>query len=89
MLDEGHHREAMWWIIPFIEATTDILLVDGPADRKQDVADTQLEFLELLNFADPSIRDAKYARARACYADYFALAEELARNETRSLIASR
>jgi hypothetical protein len=89
MLDEGHHREAMWWIIPFIEATTDVLLLDGPADRKQDVANTQLEFLELLNFADPSMRNAKYARARSCYEDYFALADELALHETRTLSVVR
>ena len=87
MIDEGHHREAMWWTMPFIEATTDILLVDGPADRKQAIADTQLEFLQLLNFTNPAARDEKYARARACYERYFALAEELAEHETRTLIA--
>jgi len=89
MIDEGHHREAMWWLMPFIEATTDILLVDGPADRKQGIADTQSEFLQLLNFTDPAARDAKYAQARACYERYFALAEELAEHEMRTLIAVR
>jgi hypothetical protein len=87
MFDEGHHREAMWWIIPFIEATTDILLVDGSADRKQDIADTQSQFLQLLNFDKPTARDEKYAQARACYERYFALADELAEHETRTLIA--
>ena len=89
MLDEGYHREAMWWIIPFIEATTDVLLVDGPADRKQEIADTQSEFLQLLNFADPAARDEKYAQASACYKRYFELAGELAEHETRTLIAAR
>lgn len=82
MIEEGHHREAMLWTIPYVEATTDILLIDGPADRRAEIAATQVAFLNLLGFASPQARDAKYLAAQALYRDYFALAEELAARET-------
>ena len=87
MFDEGFHREAMLWTIPYVEATTDILLVDGPDERKTEITATQAEFLDLLGFATLEQRDAKWSCAATLYDDYFTLATATALGDRSQLAA--
>lgn len=77
LLAAGHHREALFWVLPYHLATADILLADGPDADKPAVVARRDRFLAKLGLATDAAVDAAYARLGPLYAEIFALAESI------------
>lgn len=77
MLTEGHHREALGWILPYHLATTDLILAHGPAAVKLEFATRQASFLHTLGLDTPDARIAAVERATGLYDEIFALADAI------------
>lgn len=78
MLDEGFHREALGWVLPYHLATADVVLAHGPEAIKATIAARQEALLRRLGLLTDAERARAVARAKALYARIFALAEEIA-----------
>lgn len=77
MLDEGHHREALGWILPYHLATTDVILTHGPAAVKPEFATRQARLLHTLGLDTPDARVAAGERATTIYAEIFTLVDAI------------
>jgi hypothetical protein len=77
MLEEGNHREALAWVLPYHLATADVLLVDGPASEKPVFAERQAAFLRALGMDTEAVCASKVAQARRLGDRIFALADEV------------
>lgn len=77
MLDEGQHREALGWLLPFYLSSTDVILADGPETEKPRFAARQAGFLDALGMATVEARAERLAHAQRLYPRFFALAEEI------------
>jgi hypothetical protein len=77
LLDEGYHREALGWVLPFYTAATDVVLADGPEEVKERFAERYAGFLEDLGMDTAASRAARFDRANRLYERCFALASEI------------
>ena len=80
MLNEGYHREALCWVIPFHLASTDVILADGPEAEKPRFADRQVGLLKELGLDTAAARAARFEQANRLYDQIFALAHEIVAN---------
>ncbi|MDZ4730144.1 MAG: hypothetical protein SH820_09405 [Xanthomonadales bacterium] len=62
MTDEGFHREAAGWMLPFLLATTDVLILDGTEMERNWATQRQERFLAERRFGTEEMRDARFAR---------------------------
>jgi hypothetical protein len=77
MLDAGHHREALGWLLPFYLSSTDVIVADAVEAEKRRFAARQAGFLEALGMATAEARGARFAHAERLYQRFFALADEI------------
>jgi hypothetical protein len=77
MLDEGHHREAMCWIVAYHLATSDVILAHGPAAAVTEFAARQAGLLRTLGLDTADARAAAIERATRLYDEMFILAESI------------
>lgn len=77
MLDEGHHREAMGWVLPCHLVTTDVILDVGPELVKPKFAARQAGLLRTLGLNTAEARAAAVERATELYDQVFALADDI------------
>ena len=77
MIAEGYHREALPWIGAFTTAATDLLLVDGPEDKRPMFAARRAELLREVGFDTATARAAKIEDVNRLRDRVFALATEL------------
>jgi hypothetical protein len=77
MLDEGHHREAMGWVLPYHLATADVILAHGPAAVVPEFAARQAKLLQTLGLDTSDARAAAIVRATQIYDELFTLAEAI------------
>lgn len=77
MLDEGYHREAMGWVLPYHLATADVILAVGPAAAQPLIAARQSALLRTLELDTTEARAAAVSRASRLYGRIFTLAEEI------------
>ncbi len=77
MIDEGHHREALHWVIAFYCSATDVILVDGPQAERSSFEDRRARLLRELGFDSADARVAKLEQAHKLYDRVFALAAEI------------
>jgi hypothetical protein len=73
MIDEGFHREAVAWMMPFHLATTDVLKVDGAPMEQRWATQRQEQFLEERRFATPEMRDTRFAELHQLSTEIFVL----------------
>lgn len=74
MLDEGHHREALLWIVAYATATTGVILADGPLALKPAAAERLAVLLRELDMEAAEARAAAFERAQRLHKRLFALA---------------
>lgn len=77
MLDEGYHREALGWVIPFACAATDVVLVDGPEAERAQSDERRAGLLREIGMETAEARATKFDQAIDLYDRFFALAEEI------------
>jgi hypothetical protein len=77
LIQEGNHREALHWLFLFYLAACDVLLVDGPEERKPYFAGRAADFLEEIGMESPIARITRWEAANNLYDRFFALAEEI------------
>jgi hypothetical protein len=77
MIEEGLHREAAGWILPYYLATTDILKVDGLSHEQEWADGRQYSFLNDRRFATPGQRNARFAEMAQLAEEIFALCEDM------------
>ena len=77
MLAQGHHREALSWVLPYHLATADVILADGPESERSRFAERQTALLRDLGLDTAEARAAAYAEAARLSDLAFALAEEI------------
>jgi hypothetical protein len=75
MLDDGYHREAVGWVLPYHLATSDVILAHGPAAAVTAFAARQAKLLQTLGLDTPDARAAAVERATQIYDEMFLLAE--------------
>jgi len=75
MVAAGCHREALPWIGAFTTAATDLILVDGPEEKRPQFTARRDEFLRELGFDTVEARAAKVEQANQLRDRVFALAE--------------
>jgi len=73
MIDEGFHREAAAWMMPFHLAATDILAIDGTEMEQGWAAQRQARFLEERRFGTSEMRDVRFAEMVRFSDEVFAL----------------
>lgn len=73
MIDEGFHREAAAWMIPFHLAATDILSIDGSSREREWAAQRQARFLEERGFGSPDVRDTRFTEMMLLSQEIFSL----------------
>jgi hypothetical protein len=78
MLDDGHHREALGWVLPFYLAASDIVVADGSAMERDRWAERRARFLDVLGLLEDDDRDAQYAAAERLHGRIFDLADDIA-----------
>jgi hypothetical protein len=78
MLDEGQHREALGWVLPFYLAASDIVVADGSPAERELWADRRTRFLDVLGLLSDQAREARFAEAAALHGRLFDLAAEIA-----------
>jgi hypothetical protein len=77
MLDEGFHREAMGWVMPYHLATADVIMAHGSPAMKPQIAARQDGLLRALGLETAAARAAAIAQAVHLYDRIFAFAEEI------------
>ena len=77
MIAKGCHREALPWIGAFTTASTDLLLVDGPEDKRPMFAARLSGLLREVGFDTDAARAAKIEHVNQLRDRVFALAAEL------------
>jgi hypothetical protein len=77
LLNEGNHREAMGWVLPYHLATCDAILLDGPAPERARFAARQDRLLEELGLDTAEARAVRFEQMERLYERVFALAEEI------------
>jgi hypothetical protein len=77
MLQEGHHREAMCWLLPYYLTGAAILLTDGSDSEKRATGVRLGEFLASLGVENETAVDRKYGQAATVYGELFALANDI------------
>jgi hypothetical protein len=77
MLAEGHHREALGWLVPYYVSATDIIVADGSDAQKAMFAARCDAFLRELGMDRAAGRVEKFAQAARLYECIFALADEI------------
>ncbi len=80
MLDEGYHREAMGWILPYHLATADVVLAVGPQAVKGTFAARRAGLLRALGMETVEGRAAAVANATRLSDRIFTLADEIVAN---------
>lgn len=83
LLAAGHHREALFWVLPYHLASADVLLADGPAAEVHRVAARRDRFLAALGLATDDAIDLAYTRAGRVYDEIFDLAERIVAGHPR------
>lgn len=78
VIDEGHHREALVWITPYLLSSGDVLLVDGPETERAGVRAAQERLLRALGMDTPEARDARWQRAATLQDACLTLADDIA-----------
>lgn len=77
MLDDGHHREALGWVLPFYTSATDVIMADGPDTEKPRFAARCAAFLTALGMDTATARSARFERAYRLHERCFALAADI------------
>jgi hypothetical protein len=77
MLDAGHHRESLLWIVAFYTAATDIILVDGPETERPRYARRLAALLRDLGMDAAESRSARIERSHRLAEQCFALADDI------------
>lgn len=77
LIEEGFHREAMWWIALVYFACNITIQNDGSADEKATYAARTREIFMPLSVEAASERQARYIRARRLTDELFVLADEM------------
>jgi hypothetical protein len=78
MIADGHHREAIGWMLPYICSCSDVIKTDGTPEQQAWASDRQLAFQQLLGIVDERSMDQRFAQAEQVHARFFALAEQIA-----------
>lgn len=73
MIDDGLHREAAGWILPYYLATTDVLKVDGLPDEQAWADGRQFSYLNERRFGTPGQRNARFEQMGGLGEEIFAL----------------
>jgi hypothetical protein len=76
-LNEGYHREAMAWVMPYHLATADVVIAYGAETMKPQMAARQAELLRALGLETAEGRAEAIERAMGLYEKMFAFAEEI------------
>lgn len=77
LLDAGHHREAMGWVMPYFLATADVVGSAGPEVAQSVVTIRREMLLRALGLQGTAARAAAVTQARQIYAEIFTLAEAI------------
>jgi hypothetical protein len=77
LMQEGRHREALYWLILFHLSACDVILMDGPDAQKPKFAAYAATFLEEIGMDSQGARAARWEQATRLYDRFFALAEEI------------
>jgi hypothetical protein len=77
MIDDGLHREAAGWILPYYLATTDVLKVDGLPHEQEWADGRQFSFLHDRRFGTPGQRDARFREMAQLAEEIFELCSEM------------
>lgn len=77
MLNEGYHREAMGWLMPYHLATADVVMAHGWEAMKPQITARQAALLQALGLETAAARAESIERAMRLYERIFAFAEEI------------
>lgn len=77
MVDEGDHREALYWILATHVVGADTLGRDAPEDERPDYAARTGRLIAELGWLAPEERDARVLRAQVLARQIFALANRI------------
>lgn len=77
MVDEGNHREALYWILATHVVGADTLARDAPEDERPEHATRTGRMIAELGWLAPEERDAKALHAQALAQQIFALADRI------------
>jgi hypothetical protein len=82
MIDEGFHREATGWVLPYYCSATDVILVDGTEADRLEFATRRDVFFGALGFDSVDARAARWQQASRLQDRVFALATEIVQQNT-------
>jgi hypothetical protein len=77
LMEEGYHREAMAWLIPWYLAATDVIMVDGPDGEKPVFAARSTRLLREMGMETEEARSARMEQANLLYDVCFTLASDI------------
>jgi hypothetical protein len=76
-MEDGYHREAMAWLIPWYLAATDVIMVDGPDGEKPVFAARSSRLLREMGMDTEEARRARMEHAHTLYDQCFTLASDI------------
>jgi hypothetical protein len=77
MLEHGHHREALGWVLPYHLATTDVIMAEGPESERPRFAERQARLLAELGLDTAGARASRFEQAGRLFARALAFAHEI------------
>ena len=77
LLNTGHPREALSWIVPFYLSSCDVIIADGTVAQKEFYATRADHFLQLLGIDSVAVQQTKWVESRSLGEAIFSLADEI------------
>lgn len=77
LLNEGYHREAVFWLILFYASAIGVIMVDGSEGEKPEFAERFSRFQKELGLETPAAVTARFEQAQRLHDQFFSLASDI------------